>query len=88
LDEIKRGVISQYGAHKKYNIPQITLSYHRRGYKGKKSLTMGRSITIPPVEETRLAECLITMEKWGWGLTRADIFNIITVYSLCCLRLF
>lgn len=80
LDEIERGIITQYGAHKKYKIPQMTLSYHRRGLRGKKSSTMGRSTALPPEEETRLAECLITMEKWGWGLTRRDVFNIVEQY--------
>lgn len=80
LAEIRRGVITQYGAHKKFGIPQMTLSYHRRGIRGKKSSSMGRSTAIPINEEAKLAECLITMEKWGWGLTRRDIFNTVEQY--------
>lgn len=80
LEEIRRGVITQYVAHKKYKIPQMTLSYHRRKLRGHKSSTMGRSTAIPPKEEAILAECLKTMEKWGWGLTRRDVFNIVERY--------
>lgn len=77
VEEINRGIITQYKAHKKYNIPQMTLSYHRRGIRGGKSKSMGRSPAIPWEEESKLAECIITMEKWGWGLTRCDVFNIV-----------
>ncbi|KAG5893720.1 hypothetical protein JTB14_022328 [Gonioctena quinquepunctata] len=63
LEEILRGVITQYATHKKYNIPQMTLSYHRRGLRGVKSSTLGRGTTISYDEEAKLAECSITMEK-------------------------
>lgn len=74
LDEISRGITTQYAAHKKYNIPQMTLSYHRRGQRGKRSTTQVRSTAIPLEEERKLAE------GWGWGLTRHDVFNIVEQY--------
>lgn len=48
--------------------------YRQRGFRGKKSKP------IPEGEETTLAECLITMEKWGWGLTMQEIFQIVEDY--------
>lgn len=34
------------------------------------SRTMGRSTAIPPEEEAKITESIISMEKWSWGLTR------------------
>ncbi|XP_074037198.1 uncharacterized protein [Leptinotarsa decemlineata] len=82
LDEISRGVTTQYAAHKKYNIPQMTLSYHRMELRGVNSSSMGRGTAIPYDEEAKLAECLITMEKWGWGLPRKDIFNTVEKFVI------
>lgn len=80
IEDINNGLISAYAASKKYNIPQMTLSYHRRGLRGKKSKTMGRSTAIPFEEEEKLAQGLITMEKWGWGLSRRDVLTVVQEY--------
>lgn len=54
LDEISRGITTQYAAHKKYNIPQMTLSYHRRGQWGKKSTTQGEALQFPSKKKESL----------------------------------
>lgn len=80
LDCISRGVMTAYAASKQYGIPQSTLSAHKRGIRGKKSSTMGRRTAIPPEDELKLVECITTMEKWGWGLTRREILRIVGDY--------
>lgn len=80
IEEVNNGVMTAYAASKKYNIPQMTISYHRRGLRGKKSRTMGRSTVIPFAEEEKLAQGLITMEKWGWGLNRVEILDLVQDY--------
>ncbi|KAK4871961.1 hypothetical protein RN001_016085 [Aquatica leii] len=41
---------------------------------------MGRDTAIKKSDEMRLIECVTTMEKWGWGLTRAEIRRIVGDY--------
>lgn len=77
VDEINRGITTAYAASQKYGIPQSTLSAHRRGIRGIKSKSMGRDRVIPKEDEEKLVQCIQTMEKWGWGLTRSEILNIV-----------
>lgn len=62
LYDIQQELATQYDASKKFNIPQMTLSYHRRGIKGIKNRIMGRYTAIPP--EAKLTECIISMEEF------------------------
>lgn len=63
-------------------IPQSTLSAHKRGVRGKKSRTMGRGTAISAEDELKLVECISSMEKWGWGLTRGEILRIVGEYCI------
>lgn len=80
MDEVRNGIITAYRASKKYKIPMMTLNYHLRGIRGKKSRTQGRHLAIPIAEEEKLARGLKTMEKWGWGLTRKEVLGIVGQY--------
>lgn len=80
MEEVKSGIITAYKASQKYGIPMMTLNYRIRGMRGKKSNTQGRSTVIPLEMENELASGIRTMEKWGWGLSRKEIFRIVGDY--------
>lgn len=63
LKNINWSIMTAYSASKKYNIPQSTLSSRRRGIRGKRSSTTGRSRSIPIEEARKLVACITTMEK-------------------------
>ncbi|XP_062565633.1 uncharacterized protein LOC134227939 [Armigeres subalbatus] len=56
-----------------YNIPKPTLFRHIKGLSGIKSSSRGRSTAIPFEVEARMASCIKTMEKWGYGLSKKEI---------------
>lgn len=80
IEEVKSGRITAYKASQKYKIPKMTLSYHIRGLRGKKSSTLGRSTVLPLEVELQLVEGITTMEKWGWGLSRVEVLRIVGDY--------
>lgn len=80
VNEIRRGALSIHRAHTMYNIPKTTLFYHLKGIRGKKSETQGRAPIIPKEDETRLANALRSMEKWGFGISRKELFLLIAHY--------
>lgn len=80
LEEIKNGTSTIYRAHKRYGIPKTTLFYHLKGIRGKKSNSQGRAPAISLEDETKLANALKTMEKWGFGITRKEVLGIVREY--------
>lgn len=80
LGEIAAGRLTEYAASKRFKIPTSTISNHRRGIRGAHSNSQGRSTAIPLVAETKLAECLKCMEKWGFGLTRKEVMDLVGQY--------
>lgn len=80
VEEIRRGALTIYRAHKLFNIPKTTLFYHLNGSRGNKSNTQGRSQAIPIEHETRLAAALKIMESWGFGISRQEVFQIVTEF--------
>lgn len=73
LEQIRNNTISLNRAHKLYNIPKATLSAHKNGKRGQKSTTQGRTQVLSPIEEKELADCLKTLERWGFGLSRKEV---------------
>lgn len=80
VEEIKRGVLTLYRAHRTYHIPKTTLYYHVTGIRGAKSQSQGRPPVIPAEHESRLASALKTMERWGFGITRQELFQIVAEF--------
>lgn len=80
VNEIKRGTVTIHRAHRLYHIPKTTLFYHLKGTRGEKSETQGRAPVIPKDDETRLANGLRIMEKWGFGVTRKELLLIVANY--------
>ncbi|KAK9753756.1 CENP-B N-terminal DNA-binding domain [Popillia japonica] len=60
-----------------YKIPRSTLCDHNRGRRGVKSKSSGRTTDIPLEQEMLIAESIKTMEKWGFGLSRREVFDMV-----------
>lgn len=80
IDLVKSGSLTTYRASKIYKIPKNTLADHVKGRRGKLSSTYGRRTDFTPEEEKSLADCIRCMEKWGFGLTRKEIIQIVADY--------
>lgn len=50
-----------------------------KGTRGK-SQSQGRCTAIPTEEEKMLANGLKTLEKWGWGLSRKEVLELVGCY--------
>ncbi|XP_054281231.1 uncharacterized protein LOC128998900 [Macrosteles quadrilineatus] len=79
LQDINSGTSTLRGASKKFKIPEATLRHHRNGLRGK-SITLGRETVIPRHEEEKLAQGLKVMERWGWGLSRKELLEVVGEY--------
>lgn len=80
VSDVKRQVLTVRKAAKTYKIPYSTILNHTKGYRGKKSSSFGRSTIIPVEEERKLADGLRTLGKWGWGLTRKEVLEVVGRY--------
>lgn len=80
LNEIVSGERTILGASKHYQIPYSTLQSHLRKKRGEKSKSFGRPTAIPIEEETVLAEGIKTMSKWGFGLSRHEVMELVCEY--------
>ncbi|CAI6366298.1 unnamed protein product [Macrosiphum euphorbiae] len=60
-----------------YKIPKTTLLYHVQGKRGVKSESFGRPMSLPLPMEKELIDGLVTMEKWGFGLSRSEIITLV-----------
>lgn len=81
IDDIQRGICTIHQASAKYEIPYSTLQKHIKGSRGVKSVSQGRSTIIPFEKEQQLANGLKTLEKWGWGLSRKEVLELVGSYT-------
>lgn len=77
INEVNKGQSTIYGASKRYKIPYVTLHSRIKGIRGKKKENKGRPTSIPIAEELKLANGLKTLEKWGFGLSRKEVFEVV-----------
>lgn len=80
ISAVRAKQMTIYRASKHYRIPQATLFKRIKGLRGVKSLTMGRSPAIPLEIEAKMAACIKTMERWGFGLSKKEILLSIGQY--------
>lgn len=78
--EVKSGTTTVYRASKTYNIPYLTLYTNVKGTREAISKQNGRPTCLSSTEETKLAEGLKTMEKWGFGLSRQEVLELVGKY--------
>ncbi|KAK7576313.1 hypothetical protein V9T40_012599 [Parthenolecanium corni] len=77
---IESGRASLHAAAKSFHIPKSTMSQWMTGSRGVKSATMGRPTAIPAAEEKHIADCLKTMNKWGFGLSKKEFLSLVGEY--------
>lgn len=80
VEDVSKGVITIRGASKTYNIPTTTIRDHVKKKRGLKSCNMGRSPAIPVDLEVKLADGIKSLEKWGFGLSRYEIMEIVRIF--------
>lgn len=78
--DVLSGKLTYTAASKHYNIPRPTIYAHCKGSRGLKSNTMGRTTILSPDIEKRLSDSLKTMEKYGYGLSRREVLNLVGDY--------
>lgn len=80
VDAVKSGRMSYVDAASRFNIPKPTLVDHVKGRRGVKSKSHGRSTTLSPELENKLANLLKIMEKYGYGLTKTNVQQLVCAY--------
>lgn len=80
VDDIKSCRLTYGAASLHYNIPRPTLYAHCKGQRGLKSNTMGRTTILPLSVEKNMADSLKVMEKYGYGLSRKEVLNLVGDY--------
>lgn len=75
---VRHGTLSGYKAAQVYKIPRMTIMDHV--HKKRSSNIIGRKPTLSFEVEMNLASCLHTMEKNGFGLTRAEVLDMVGEY--------
>ncbi|XP_022827114.1 uncharacterized protein LOC111356860 [Spodoptera litura] len=79
IQKVRNGELTAYAAAQMYKIPMTTLHDH---VKTKDTLRQnaGRPTVLPVEDEKKLASTIIVMEKWGFGLSRSEILEIVAEY--------
>ncbi|XP_074026299.1 uncharacterized protein [Leptinotarsa decemlineata] len=77
MSNVLSGRTSIYKAAKLYKKTYVTLHSRVKGKRGAKKATKGRPTSISAADEVRLANGLKTMEKWGYGLSRKEVLEIV-----------
>lgn len=80
VNNIRIGVCTISKASQQYNIPRTTISSYLRGHRGLKSTTYGRPTALDPNVEKKIADNLRVMEKYGFGLSRNEVLNLVGEY--------
>ncbi|CAH2095105.1 unnamed protein product [Euphydryas editha] len=75
---VRNGTLSGYKAAQVYKIPRMTIMDHV--HKKRSSNMIGRKTTLPSEVEMNLASCLHIMETYGFGLTRAEVLDMVGEY--------
>lgn len=76
-EDVKSGRRTSYQASIFYKIPRMTIMdrvKHRHGFK---SSTLGKATTFPEVMELKIAANLRVMEKYGFGLSRKEVIQLV-----------
>lgn len=84
VEQIKSGSITVNAASEKYAIPRPTLYDHIKGRRGMKSESIGRPTALGTATESKLAGLLKVMNKYGYGLSRKEVLNLVGNYVTSC----
>nr|XP_026483579.1 uncharacterized protein LOC113391735 [Vanessa tameamea] len=78
IQEVNDGKLSMYAAAHKYGIPTTTLYDKIKATYS--TNVVGRPLAIPLEVENRLVDAIKTMEKWGFGLSREEVLNLVAEF--------
>ncbi|XP_047022265.1 tigger transposable element-derived protein 2-like [Helicoverpa zea] len=76
---VRDGRLSGYKAAQIYNIPRMTIMDHAKNRRYK-SNSLGRSTALSRDVESKLASLLHSMEKYGFGLTKKEVLEMVGQY--------
>ncbi|GBP09565.1 hypothetical protein EVAR_76566_1 [Eumeta japonica] len=76
---VQNGELSGYKAARLYNIPRMTIMDHVKNKRGK-SDTLARNTALSREVERKLASYLHLMERYGFGLTRDEVLEMVGEY--------
>lgn len=82
LAQVESNVNSVRKIAEKFGIPYQTLYCRYVGTRGKKRIGRGRTTVLSKEHEESLANGLRLFEKWGFGLMRFEIFDIVQNFVL------
>lgn len=74
---IKSGRMTIYKASRTYNIPYATIYSHTKGTRGMKKANKGRLTVLTQEQEEELAAGITTLEKWGFGLSKKEVLQMV-----------
>ncbi|XP_063227417.1 uncharacterized protein LOC134533739 [Bacillus rossius redtenbacheri] len=82
LADVRNGNRTQREAATFHGIPRSTLRHYIHGSRGSGSISRdgfggGGKLSIPHVYEVQLADCLRVLEKWGFGLSRDEVMDMV-----------
>lgn len=81
ISEVNENGSSMYAAAKKYQIPTTTLYDKIKG--NFNTNVVGRPVAIPLELESQLANAIRILEKWGFGLSREEVLNVVADFVKC-----
>lgn len=76
VQNVENGTMSCYKASKIYQIPRMTIMDHVKKRRVK-STTLGRNTALSPEIVYNLATSLHLMEKYGFGLSRKEVLQMV-----------
>lgn len=82
IDAVKQGMPVKRAAIT-YQIPRTTLISRIKGWKNRAASVQtrpGRKVDLSEEVEKQLADHIRKMNKWGFGLTRKEVLNLVAVY--------
>jgi hypothetical protein len=88
LDAIRSGQCNVLQASRNFMIPRSTLTLHLKGWSGKKcrnppvKKSAGPPTAFSPAEEERMAMCVRVMGRWGFGISRLELLDVVQEYVL------
>ena len=84
--DVRNGNRTLCGASRFYDIPKTTLKHHVQGTRGSIGKVAengeggGGKTEIPLKNENELANCLKVLEKWGFGISKEEVLDIVQAY--------
>lgn len=80
VEDVTSGRMTIYKASKLYHIPYPTIYTNVKGTRGAKKDFKGRLTALGREQEEELANGIATLEKWGFGLSRKEVIELVAQY--------